>query len=164
MKLGELISGVPVSQLINYNEDIEISHLTLSSNDCQEGSLFFAIRGSSHDGANYISDVELKGTVAVVLTSNQSVCSSEHSSVKTVKVVENAIDLINSDNRKTVIVVAANIALFYPAVLCLILIFCVVAERSGSGIFPISVTIFRTSSRPWRRCWQTMRWTRRSRA
>ena len=66
MKLGELISGVPVLQLINYNEDIEISHLTLSSNDCQEGSLFFAIRGSSHDGSNYISDVELKGTVAVV--------------------------------------------------------------------------------------------------
>ena len=66
MLLGELIAGVPVKEVVNYDENVEVSHLTLSSSNCEKGSMFFAVRGYSHDGSNYISDVELKGAVAVV--------------------------------------------------------------------------------------------------
>ena len=66
MKLSQLLAGVPVKEIINNDENLEISSLTLSSTECESGALFFAIRGGSHDGSNYISDVELKGAVAVV--------------------------------------------------------------------------------------------------
>ena len=66
MKLSELLVGVPTKNLINYDENLEINSLTASSVDCTEGSLFFAIRGYSHDGSNYIYDAKRKGAVAVV--------------------------------------------------------------------------------------------------
>ena len=66
MLLTELLAGVPVKEILNNVENCEVTHLTLSSNEVEKGSLFFAIRGYSHDGSNYISDVEVKGAVAVV--------------------------------------------------------------------------------------------------
>lgn len=67
MLLKELLQNVEVlNKLSNDILDIDIDHLTLNSNDCTKGSLFFAIRGDNADGANYISDVEVRGASCIV--------------------------------------------------------------------------------------------------
>ncbi|MBQ8177818.1 MAG: UDP-N-acetylmuramoyl-L-alanyl-D-glutamate--2,6-diaminopimelate ligase [Clostridia bacterium] len=67
MLLKELLKNVEV--LGSISEDvlnIDISSLTLNSNECKDGSLFFAIRGENNDGANYLSDAEAGGARCVV--------------------------------------------------------------------------------------------------
>ena len=69
MILKELLASVSVKEYVNYDENLIINDLTTCSSECKNGSLFFAIRGYSHDGSNYISDVEAQGAVAVVTES-----------------------------------------------------------------------------------------------
>ena len=66
MKIKELLAGVSVKEYLSYDENLEIKDLCIHSTECKKGSLFFAIRGYSHDGSNYISDAEASGAVAVV--------------------------------------------------------------------------------------------------
>ena len=66
MKIKELLVGVSVKECLSYDENLEIKDLCIHSTECKKGSLFFAIRGYSHDGSNYISDAEASGAVAVV--------------------------------------------------------------------------------------------------
>lgn len=93
MKLGELLNDVPIKESINYNENLEISTLTLSSSECEQGSMFFAIRGCAHDGSNYINDVEVKGAVAVVTE---------------VPLKTNLTQIVVSDVRATMALIASN--------------------------------------------------------
>ncbi len=67
MLLKELLENVDrLNELSDDILNLEITHLTLNSNECKEGSLFFAMRGEQADGANYIADAEVKGAKCVV--------------------------------------------------------------------------------------------------
>ena len=45
MLLGELIAGVPVKEVVNYDENVEVSHLTLSSSNCEKQATLLTIVG-----------------------------------------------------------------------------------------------------------------------
>ena len=66
MKLSELLEGVPLLEGSAEAGKTEISALSMHSEACSEGSLFFAIRGGKEDGGNYVSDAAARGAVAVV--------------------------------------------------------------------------------------------------
>ena len=65
MKLCNLLKGIETVKIIG-NTDIEIENLTLQSMQSSKNSLFFAIKGSSQDGNDYIEESISKGAVAVV--------------------------------------------------------------------------------------------------
>lgn len=68
MLLKDLLVGVELKESLSESAlNLEISHLTHNSKDCKEGSLFFALRGENSDGANYVSDVERLGALAIVV-------------------------------------------------------------------------------------------------
>jgi UDP-N-acetylmuramoyl-L-alanyl-D-glutamate--2,6-diaminopimelate ligase len=65
MILKEIIKEIEVTE-IRGPEDIEIGSLTLDSRSAEQGSLFFAIRGSEIDGHEFIGAAVKRGAVAVM--------------------------------------------------------------------------------------------------
>ena len=63
MKLHDLFQGIGAKMP---QENPEITGVTCSSRDVEEGSLFFAIPGFKVDGAQFAAEAEKKGAVAVV--------------------------------------------------------------------------------------------------
>ncbi len=62
MKLSELTKGIIEVEAT----DSEISNISLSSHDVQEGGLFIAIPGTVTDGHNFIDDAITTGAIAIV--------------------------------------------------------------------------------------------------
>jgi UDP-N-acetylmuramoyl-L-alanyl-D-glutamate--2,6-diaminopimelate ligase len=65
MILKEITKEIKVTE-IRGPEDVEIGSLTLDSRSAEQGSLFFAIRGSEIDGHDFIAAAIQRGAVAVV--------------------------------------------------------------------------------------------------
>lgn len=59
-----------ISNFLDFKSDLEISHLTLNSNDVIANSLFIALQGSNHHGLNYAKSAIEKGAVAVLFDKN----------------------------------------------------------------------------------------------
>jgi len=63
--LSELLSNIKLSQILG-STDICISDITQNSTVVQQGSLFFAIKGTQVDGHKYISKAVSDGAVCIV--------------------------------------------------------------------------------------------------
>ncbi len=55
-----------VSDLLNFDSDLNVSSLTLNSNECDEGFLFVALKGANHHGLNHAKSAIEKGAIAVL--------------------------------------------------------------------------------------------------
>lgn len=65
MKLNKLVQHINAQQTIG-NSNVDITSLTFDSRKVSVGSLFFALKGETTDGHNFIADVVTKGASAVV--------------------------------------------------------------------------------------------------
>ncbi len=79
----QLISSVTAE--ITGNKNTEISHLTYDSRLVKEGSVFFAVKGTTNDGHSFIPDVISKGVSAIVC---QTLPSEINPDVCYIKVVD----------------------------------------------------------------------------
>lgn len=64
MKLIDLMDGIKLLQPLS--QDREIKHISYSSKDVREGSLFVAIKGQRADGHEYIEEAIKKGASVIV--------------------------------------------------------------------------------------------------
>ncbi|MEI7796756.1 MAG: UDP-N-acetylmuramoyl-L-alanyl-D-glutamate--2,6-diaminopimelate ligase, partial [Methylococcaceae bacterium] len=55
-----------VSDLLDFDSDLNVSSLTLSSNEVIEDSVFIALNGANHHGLNYAKSAIEKGAIAVL--------------------------------------------------------------------------------------------------
>ncbi|NOZ83975.1 MAG: UDP-N-acetylmuramoyl-L-alanyl-D-glutamate--2,6-diaminopimelate ligase [Epsilonproteobacteria bacterium] len=69
MKLSELIDQ---TYIIGKYDDVDIKSLSLNSTECSKGSLFFAIKGSTADGNDFIDQAVGNGASAVATESGRS--------------------------------------------------------------------------------------------
>ena len=58
-----------VSDLLNSNSNLNVSGLTLNSNEVVDGSVFIALEGTSHHGLNYAKSAVEKGAIAILFDS-----------------------------------------------------------------------------------------------
>ncbi|MFI3180670.1 MAG: Mur ligase domain-containing protein, partial [Methylococcales bacterium] len=58
-----------VSDLLNANSNLNVSGLTLNSNEVVDGSGFIALEGTSHHGLNYAKSAGEKGAIAILFDS-----------------------------------------------------------------------------------------------
>ncbi len=65
MKLSDIIKNVEVRQIVG-DSDVEILALQLDSRKVEQGSLFFAVKGTAADGHNYIPKAMEAGAKAIV--------------------------------------------------------------------------------------------------
>lgn len=65
MNASELLTQVPLTQIVG-NADFEVSFLCFDSRICEKGSLYFALKGTTSDGHQFIDSAIEKGSVAVV--------------------------------------------------------------------------------------------------
>lgn len=65
MKLNELVNGDPTARVIR-NGDAEVTGLSTDSRTTCAGDLFFAVRGTNHDGSLFIAEALGRGAAAVV--------------------------------------------------------------------------------------------------
>ena len=65
MKLSDIIKNVEVRQIVG-DSDVEILALQLDSRKVEQGSLFFAVKGTTADGHNYIPKAVEAGAKAIV--------------------------------------------------------------------------------------------------
>ena len=65
MKLSDIIKNVEVRQIVG-DSDVEILALQLDSRKVEQGSLFFAVKGTAADGHNYIPKAVEAGAKAIV--------------------------------------------------------------------------------------------------
>lgn len=70
MQLGDLLDDVALDMRACR---IEVSDVQIDSRECGPGSLFFAVPGSSVDGAVFARDAVARGAVAVVATSQLAI-------------------------------------------------------------------------------------------
>jgi UDP-N-acetylmuramoyl-L-alanyl-D-glutamate--2,6-diaminopimelate ligase len=66
MRLRDLLAGLPSPVVVGL-ADCEITGLASHSESVQPGNLFAAIRGSSHDGHQFVSDAARRGASAVLV-------------------------------------------------------------------------------------------------
>ena len=64
MRLRPLIKDIVND--VNLYPNVEINNISTNSCAIKEGSLFFAIKGSNHDGHDYISDA-IKNKVSAII-------------------------------------------------------------------------------------------------
>lgn len=65
MKLQSILEGIEITKTHNFC-DCEINHITNNSRQCQNGSLFVAVRGFQTDGHKYIKSAVENGAVAIM--------------------------------------------------------------------------------------------------
>lgn len=65
MKLKDLLAGVEY-KFSNVPIDTEIESICAHSDDCKTDSLFFAMRGDTNDGNNYVNDALARGASVIV--------------------------------------------------------------------------------------------------
>lgn len=58
-----------VSDLLNSDSNLNVSGLTLNSNEVVDGSVFIALEGTSHHGLNYAKSAVEKGAIAILFDS-----------------------------------------------------------------------------------------------
>ncbi len=66
MKLGELIEGLEIVELVNVDDALEINAITSDSTQVREGDLFIARRGLRTDGHLFIKDAISRGAVCII--------------------------------------------------------------------------------------------------
>lgn len=66
MKLRAVLAGIPIRKLIG-DPDIEITKVCANSQEVTTGALFIALKGSIHDGHNFIPEAVAKGASAVMV-------------------------------------------------------------------------------------------------
>ena len=59
MKLKQLLKGVFIEQIIDYNPEIEIEYLCDNSKKNCKNSLFFALNGTNTNGLNYVHENQI---------------------------------------------------------------------------------------------------------
>lgn len=64
MKISQLVTRLGFIKIIG--QDCNVRHLTHSSKDCINGSLYFCLKGDCFDGADYVKEAEKNGAVAIV--------------------------------------------------------------------------------------------------
>ncbi len=81
------IKDQPMLELLG-NENININDIAIDSNDVFPGTLFVALKGSRHDGHNYIDEAIQRGAAAVLIDEETSMKSphNSHSSVPLIRV------------------------------------------------------------------------------
>lgn len=55
-----------ISDLLDFDSDLNVSGLTLNSGECGEGFLFIALKGTNHHGLNYAKSAIENGAIAVL--------------------------------------------------------------------------------------------------
>ena len=65
MKIKEILANCNLLEIVG-NKDLEIGKLSFDSRTVEQGTLFFAVRGTQVDGHNYIGKAIEKGAVAIV--------------------------------------------------------------------------------------------------
>ena len=65
MKIKEILANCNLLEIVG-NKDLEIGKLSFDSRTVEQGTLFFAVRGTQADGHNYIGKAIEKGAVAIV--------------------------------------------------------------------------------------------------
>jgi len=66
-----------ISDFLDFDSDLNVSGLTLNSNECGEGFLFVALKGTNHHGLNYAKSAIAKGAIAVLFDSEQAELADE---------------------------------------------------------------------------------------
>ena len=66
-----------ISDFLDFDSDLSVSGLTLNSNECGEGFLFVALKGTNHHGLNYAKSAIAKGAIAVLFDSEQAELADE---------------------------------------------------------------------------------------
>ena len=66
MRLNDVLKGIVIQNSLG-DMTVEVSALSCSSSDTSESAAFFALRGSSKDGHDFIPDAIKSGTPAIVL-------------------------------------------------------------------------------------------------
>ena len=66
MRLNDILKGIPVQTALG-DMTVEVSALSSSSSDASPSTAFFALRGSSKDGHEFIPDVIESGAPAIIL-------------------------------------------------------------------------------------------------
>ncbi|BCE00626.1 UDP-N-acetylmuramoyl-tripeptide--D-alanyl-D-alanine ligase [Marinicellulosiphila megalodicopiae] len=67
-KLSELLKNLEIK--MQYDQDALISHITIDSRACIEGSLFIAINGENNDGHNYVKSAVENGAKIIIVEKN----------------------------------------------------------------------------------------------
>lgn len=65
MKVKEILVNCNLLEIVG-NKDLEISSISFDSRTVENGTLFFAVRGTQVDGHNYIEKAIEKGAIAIV--------------------------------------------------------------------------------------------------
>ena len=89
MQLQELLYGIAITDLIG-TTNREVSRLVFDSRQVQKSDVFFAIRGTSSDGHDYISSTIEKGASVVIC---EQVPQDLNASVTYIAVVDSAVAL-----------------------------------------------------------------------
>lgn len=81
------IKDLPLLELLG-NENININDIAVDSNDVFPGTLFVALKGSMHDGHNYIDEAIQRGAAAVLIDEETSMKNTlkTHSPVPLIRV------------------------------------------------------------------------------
>jgi len=66
LRLDDILKGVPIQTALG-DMTVEVSALSSSSSDASPSTAFFALRGSSRDGHEFIPDAIKSGTPAIIL-------------------------------------------------------------------------------------------------
>lgn len=66
-----------ISELLNFDSELQISNLTLNSNDVTENSVFIALKGTNHHGLNYAKSAIEKGAMAVLFDNEDAKLADE---------------------------------------------------------------------------------------
>lgn len=65
MKLSKLLDGISDIEVVNF-KDFEITSISVNSDKCHSGTLFFAMKGASHNGIDFIPRAHKLGARAFV--------------------------------------------------------------------------------------------------
>ncbi|MEG1527645.1 MAG: UDP-N-acetylmuramoyl-L-alanyl-D-glutamate--2,6-diaminopimelate ligase [Clostridia bacterium] len=125
MHLSQLLSGIACE--VYGNSDLDIKHLTHSTQDVLPGSLFICIEGQNVDGHSLISKAQLDGAIAVVVTH---------------KVETLLTQIIVQDTRESMSLLAKN---FYNYACEKIKIICVVGTNGKTSTTYLANSIFQTA-------------------
>ncbi|MDR2266997.1 MAG: UDP-N-acetylmuramoyl-L-alanyl-D-glutamate--2,6-diaminopimelate ligase [Christensenellaceae bacterium] len=85
MKLWKVIEQVKLLKL-RVDAELEISNLACDSREVKPGGIFFALRGTKHNGEDYIEEAIANGAVCVVLESIPKFCQCGYIQVRDARI------------------------------------------------------------------------------